>query len=61
MFSSALMLLVSLAMIMFPEHTRTLQYGWGPMGITEIGTALWLVIVGIRRDPRPFPHVVAAA
>jgi hypothetical protein len=48
-FSSVVMLFVSLAMILYPEHIRTLQYGWGPMGITEIGTALWLVIVGIRQ------------
>jgi hypothetical protein len=50
-FSSVLMLMVSLAMIVFPGNTRTLQYGWGPMGITEIGTALWLLVVGIRLPP----------
>lgn len=47
-FSSVLMLVVSVAMILFPGNASTLQFGWGPMGITEIGTALWLVIVGIR-------------
>jgi hypothetical protein len=42
-------LFVSLAMLLFPEHARTLQYGWGPMGIAELATAFWLMIVGIRQ------------
>jgi len=54
------MLMVSLAMILFPDKATTLQYGWGPMGITEIGTALWLVIVGIRLPPVGVPESVAA-
>jgi len=54
-FSSVLMTVVSLAMLLLPEHARTLQYGWGPMGITEIGTALWLTIVGIRAPKVAFP------
>lgn len=53
-FASVVMLVVSLAMILFPANIRTLQYGWGPMGIAEIGTALWLSIVGIRQ-----PHASA--
>lgn len=48
-FSSVLMMIVSVAMLVFPDHTRTLQYGWGPLGITEVGTALWLIFVGIRQ------------
>ncbi len=59
-FSSVLMLIVSLAMLLFPEHTRTLQYGWGPMGITEIGTALWLLIAGIRVPPVPALEIAHA-
>jgi hypothetical protein len=59
-FSSVLMLLVSLAMLLFPENAPTLQYGWGPMGITEIGTALWLLIVGIRLPRARVGGVVAA-
>jgi len=59
-FSSIVMLFVSLAMILFPEHIRTLQYGWGPMGITEIGTALWLVIVGIRAPSTPARDLAVA-
>jgi hypothetical protein len=48
-FSSVLMMIVSVAMLIFPDYTRTLQYGWGPLGLTEVGTALWLMIVGIRQ------------
>jgi Domain of unknown function (DUF4386) len=59
-FSSVLMLIVSLAMILFPDDIRTLQYGWGPMGITEIGTALWLTIVGIREPRAPVSGLAAA-
>ena len=50
-FGSVLMALVSLAMLVFPEFTRALQYGWAPIGIAEVATALWLVIVGIRPPP----------
>jgi hypothetical protein len=59
-FSSVLMLIVSVAMLIFPEYARTLQYGWGPMGITEITTALWLIIVGIRPALVPVGEVAAA-
>ncbi|MDQ6689319.1 MAG: DUF4386 domain-containing protein [Gemmatimonadota bacterium] len=50
-FASVVMLMVSMAMLLFPEHIRTLQYGWGPIGIAELGTALWLAIIGIRPAP----------
>jgi hypothetical protein len=59
-FSSVLMLIVSVAMILFPDNATTLQYGWGPMGITEIGTALWLIIVGIRPPPDGAREIAAA-
>jgi hypothetical protein len=61
-FGSVVMIVVSLAMILFPENVRTLQLGWGPLGIAEVGTALWLIIVGIRprRSSAP-PGELAAA
>jgi hypothetical protein len=59
-FSSAVMLGVSVAMILFPGSVPTLQYGWGPMGIAEVGTALWLAIMGIRQ-PRASPATGAVA
>jgi hypothetical protein len=55
-FGSVVMLLVSVAMLLFPASARTLQFGWGPLGIAEIGTALWLALVGIRQ-----PHASATA
>jgi hypothetical protein len=58
-FASVVMLIVSLAMLMFPDNVRTLQYGWGPMGIAEIATALWLAIVGIRPAPAPVSGLAA--
>ena len=54
-FASVVMGMVSMAILVFPEHTRTFLYGWGPMGIAEVGTALWLTISGIR------PRQLAAA
>jgi Domain of unknown function (DUF4386) len=60
-FASVLMVLVSVAMILFPENARTLQMGWGPLGIAEIGTALWLTIVGIRQPRAPAPAGELAA
>jgi hypothetical protein len=48
-FASILMLIVSLGMLLFPDRARTLQFGWGPMGIAELGTAFWLMIAGIRQ------------
>lgn len=59
-FSSILMMIVSVAMILFPDNIATLQYGWGPMGITEIGTALWLLIAGIRPPSAQVGRVVPA-
>jgi len=47
-FGSVVMAVVSLAMLIFPEYAGTLQYGWAPIGIAEVTTAFWLVIVGIR-------------
>jgi hypothetical protein len=58
-FASVVMFVVSVAMFLFPENMRTLQLGWGPLGIAEIGTALWLIIVGIRPPPARLGQVAA--
>jgi hypothetical protein len=50
-FASALMMMVSLASLIFPAYATTLQYGWAPIGIAEISTAIWLLTRGIRRSP----------
>jgi len=47
-FASIVMAMVSVASLIYPEHARTFQYGWGPMGIAEVATAFWLMIAGIR-------------
>jgi hypothetical protein len=46
--SSVLMMMVSLGALIFPTYAGTFQYGWGPIGVAEITTAFWLLIVGIR-------------
>ena len=48
MFASVVMGMVSFGILIFPEHSRTFLYGWAPIGIAEVGTALWLMIAGIR-------------
>jgi hypothetical protein len=60
-FASVVMVFVSAAMILFPENSRMLQLGWGPLGIAEIGAALWLTIVGIRQPRAPAPAGELAA
>ena len=46
---SFLMLVVSLGALIVPEYEYTFKYAaWAPMGIAEVGTALWLMIAGIR-------------
>ncbi|HMG11867.1 MAG TPA: DUF4386 domain-containing protein [Gemmatimonadaceae bacterium] len=59
-FASVVMLFVSLAMLLFSERAQTLQYGWGPMGIAELATAFWLMIVGIRQPRVPVDEVATA-
>lgn len=48
MLASVAMLMVSLATLVFPSHAGTLQYGWAPMLVAEVATALWLLVRGIR-------------
>jgi hypothetical protein len=48
-FASATMLIVSLLTLTFPARAGTLQYGWAPMLVAEVTTALWLVIRGVSR------------
>jgi len=50
-FGTVLFTLVNVGLLVFPEYAGTLQYGWGPMGVAEIATALWLLIGGIRPAP----------
>jgi hypothetical protein len=45
---SVMFMLVNFGLLVFPEYSGPLQYGWAPIGVAEIGTAFWLLIVGIR-------------
>jgi Domain of unknown function (DUF4386) len=47
-FGSVVMMIGNVVALIFPKYTPLVQYGWAPIGIAEIGTALWLVIVGVR-------------
>jgi Domain of unknown function (DUF4386) len=46
-FSSLLIGLGTFVIILFPELRMIFPYGYGPMGIYEVGLGLWLVIKGI--------------
>lgn len=45
---SAVSFLGGITGLVFPESGGALQVGWGPIGIAEIATALWLIVAGIR-------------
>jgi len=45
---SAVSFLGGITGLIFPESGGALQVGWGPIGIAEIATALWLIVAGIR-------------
>lgn len=49
---SALMLLVSVGGLVAPQQAGTFRWAaWAPMGLAEVGTALWLTVRGIRLEP----------
>jgi len=47
-FASVMLFMVSVAVLIFPVYEGPILIGWAPMGITEITTAFWLMIRGIR-------------
>jgi hypothetical protein len=46
--ASIILFVVSVGLLLFPNFQKVLLIGWAPMGIAEVGTALWLMIRGIR-------------
>jgi len=34
--------------LILPQHAKTLQLGWLPLGVAEIAVGLWLLVKGIR-------------
>ncbi|MFP5391761.1 MAG: DUF4386 domain-containing protein [Gammaproteobacteria bacterium] len=51
LFASALVTLVSLANMIFPEHGAVFQFGWAPIFLSEIVTGTWLLVRGVRLGP----------
>ncbi len=58
--ASAVLVVVSLGQLLLPEFSAQWQYGWAPMGLAEIATALWLVVRGVRIPPA-VPNTVDAS
>lgn len=46
--ASALVVLICISGLIFPEQASTLQYGWAPMAVAEIGAGLWLLVFGAQ-------------
>jgi hypothetical protein len=47
-FASALLVAVSVAMFVYPEHTNILKLFGGPMFFAEVATAFWLLFKGLQ-------------
>jgi hypothetical protein len=38
--------------LIFPDHTATLEYGWAPIAIAEVTTAIWLILFAVKTQAR---------
>jgi hypothetical protein len=47
---SVLVPIVCFASLMWPQHAKTLQLGWAPIGLAEVLVGLWLIFKGINRE-----------
>lgn len=47
-FASLVTLLTSLGDLIFPAHANVIQFGWAPIFLSEITTAIWLLTRGVR-------------
>jgi hypothetical protein len=47
-FASVMVTIVCFGSLIFPEHAATLQYGWAPMAIAEVATAIWLMVFAVK-------------
>ena len=47
-FASAIIMIVGFGILIFPSHSRLIQFGWIPMIIIEIATGGWLLFKGLR-------------
>jgi uncharacterized membrane protein YbhN (UPF0104 family) len=51
-FSSLLIALGTLLVIVFPEFRKLFPYGYGPMGVFEVTLGLWFLIKGVARPAK---------
>lgn len=47
-FASIVVLLTSLANLVFPEYADVIKFGWAPIFISEITTGIWLLVRGVK-------------
>lgn len=47
-FASLVVLLTSLANLIFPVYANVIQFGWIPIFISEIATGIWLLACGVK-------------
>lgn len=52
-FASLVVLLTSLGNLIFPVYANVIQFGWIPIFISEITTGIWLLVLGVKVEPRP--------
>src|SRR3972149_9226612 len=48
LFGSVLLPIVGFGSFMWPQHAKTLQLGWAPIGLAEILVGLWLLFKGLN-------------
>ena len=48
LFASIVVAIMLFGLLIFPEHARTLQYGWAPMALAEVTTGIWLMGFGVK-------------
>jgi len=51
-FASVIVTVMCLGSLIFPEYAATLQYGWAPMAIAEVGTGIWLMLFAVKTQAR---------
>ncbi len=47
-FASLVVLLTSLANLVFPEYADVIRFGWAPIFLSEITTGIWLLVRGVK-------------
>lgn len=55
-FASVIVTIMCFGTLIFPEHAATLQFGWAPIAVAEVTTGIWLMLFGIKTEPRGNQH-----